>query len=809
MKKPVTRADLHVHSKHSRRPASWVLQKIGAAESYTEPRRLYAALKRNGMDLVTVTDHNVIDACLEIAHLDGTFISEEITTYFPDDKCKIHVLAYGVTEADHGEIGRRRSSVFDLAPYLRRRGIVHAVAHPMYPVNGRLTVDHFEKLLLLFDLFELNGGVDRLQNEVLQAILEGLTPETVASLADRHGIPPAGDAPWRKGVIGGSDDHSGLYMANTFTEMDGKQTVDGFLSALGEAGGRVRGAASCPKSFGHATCSIVYQYFQEAHGIDRWIRDKTLLRFLERALRSHFRSYGSDKKGLFHRKPRPGKDSHVGAASSLLLDRAGKVIQKDFRFYDSIRDGKADVYRLNRTWFRYVNQVADEVIRQFADEILDSVANANFLNVFNLIGGSASVYALLSPYFIGYAMFSGNRQFCNACRRRFMGDGSEEPVDRKMALFTDTFYEINGVATTIQAQISAARKLEKPLTLLTCDAHRPDGDGVLNFKPIGQFSLPEYPELTVFYPPFLQMLDRCYNEGYTHIHAETPGPMGLAALGIARTLGLPFSGTYHTALPQTFRSITGDAGMEETIWRYLAWFYSQMAAVYVPSEATGRDLVGKGVDPGKIRVQKWGVDTKRFHPSKGNGFLSRTRGVSPDSLKLLYVGRVSKEKNLHILVETIRKAAALRDDFVLAVVGDGPYLDEMQRALAGFPAVFTGYLTGEALSQAYASCDIFLFPSTNDTSGNVILEAQASGLPVVVTDRGGPRENLIPEKTGYVVPADDADPFVRCIRRLADDPALLDRMKRAARDYAARRTEEACFRAFWDGYDAPPPITSL
>lgn len=801
MEQQVVRADLHVHSRQSKRPASWILQKIGCAESYTDPRHLYNALKREGMDLVTVTDHNTIDGCLEIAHLEGAFISEEVTTYFPEDKCKIHVLVYGITETIHQEIGRCRQSIFELVSYLRRTGIVHAVAHPMYSVNRRLTPDHFEKLLLLFDIFELSGGVSRYENEVLQMILEGLTPERVAALSERHGITPQGEAPWKKGVVGGSDDHAGLYGANTYTEADGPGTVSGLLAAVAARVGRVRGAASCPKSFGHATCSTIYQFLQDRHGIDRLIADRTLIRFLERALRSQFLFPVPEKRRRFLRRNRRATGVGLGEMPNLLLDRAGEVIQKDFQFYDSIRDVRADAYRLNRIWFRYVNQVTDEIIRHFADECLRSLSNANFLNFFNLIGGFASMYTLMSPYFIGYAMFSDNRRMSRECRRRFSDTGDGGPEDaREMALFTDTFYEINGVATTLQAQLSAAHKLEKPVTLLTCDAEKSDGDHVTNFTPIGKFSLPEYPELTLFYPPFLQMLDRCYNEGYTHIHAETPGPVGLAALAVARILRLPFSGTYHTSLPQTFRSLTGDAGMEDAIWRYLTWFYSQMDAVYAPSEATARELIGKGVNRNRVRVQKWGVDTERFHPGKGNGFLTRRYGLAPDHLKLLYVGRVSKEKNLHVLVEIMRKLAEVRRDITLVVIGDGPYLNEMQRDLDSLPVVFTGYLTGDSLPRAYAACDLFLFPSTNDTSGNVILEAQASGVPVIVTDRGGPMENLIPDKTGYVVPANDADAMVRCICRLADDPARLTAMKEKARSYAARRTEEACFRTFWDGY---------
>ena len=161
--------DLHVHSKYSTRPAKWVLQKLGCHECYTEPQALYRIARERGMSAVTITDHNTIAGCLEIAHLPDTFISEEITTYFPDG-CKIHVLAYNLNEGQHEQIQQARNNIFDLVPYLNDKAIVHSVAHPLWSINNRLTVEHFEQLLLLFKNFELNGGRGELLNQWLQAI---------------------------------------------------------------------------------------------------------------------------------------------------------------------------------------------------------------------------------------------------------------------------------------------------------------------------------------------------------------------------------------------------------------------------------------------------------------------------------------------------------------------------------------------------------------------------------------------------------------------------------------------------------------
>ena len=143
-------------------------------------------------------------------------------------------------------------------------------------------------------------------------------------------------------------------------------------------------------------------------------------------------------------------------------------------------------------------------------------------------------------------------------------------------------------------------------------------------------------------------------------------------------------------------------------------------------------------DPGREDQVLSSRDRHRTIPSlEGNGFYKRFKVIGKE-LKLLYVGRVSKEKNLPRLVEVFKKLAALRTGIRLVVVGEGPYLEEMKQALEGFAATFTGFLDGDDLPQAYASSDIFLFPSTTDTFGNVVLEAEASGIPVVVTDEGPP-----------------------------------------------------------------------
>jgi glycosyltransferase involved in cell wall biosynthesis len=356
---------------------------------------------------------------------------------------------------------------------------------------------------------------------------------------------------------------------------------------------------------------------------------------------------------------------------------------------------------------------------------------------------------------------------------------------------------VNGVALTLQQQVRTAIKTGKQLTIITCDDQsHVQSEGIENFHPVGGYDLPEYPELKLLYPPFMEMLHYCYQRGFTNIHSATPGPIGLAALAIARILKLPLSGTYHTSLPQYARYLTGDPAMEVLMWKYVVWYYDQMDLIFVPSLSTREELVQRGISPEKIHLYPRGVDVERFHPSKKSNGLNDRYGLS-GRVKLLYVGRVSREKNLQLLAEAYRSVHRMEKDVSLVVVGDGPGLEEMKNDLHGTSAVFTGYLRGEELSEVYASCDVLVFPSTTDTFGNVVLEAQASGLPVIVTDSGGPQENLIANKTGLIVPGNEVKLLVQAMRSLIANSERRQEMGREARRYMEDRSFEKCFERSW------------
>ena len=797
--------DLHVHSKFSQRPAEWILQKLDSPESFTEPLDLYRTAMGRGMSHVTITDHNCIDGCLEIADQPHTFLSEEVTTYFPDDKCKLHVLVYDITEDQHLQIQRARPNVFDLVAYLESERIVHALAHPLYSINGKLNVEHFEKALLLFNILELNGARSGEQNACLQALLAGLTPETMADLADTHGIEPVCEEPWKKSLIAGSDDHSSLCIATHHTEVNGALTLSDFFHGVKEGRGRVMGTASTPKGLAHNIYSIAYQYYYGRFNLHRYAHSDTIFTMLDRFLKKEGKGQPRrfSRLNLFLDQRRSRKNPGSGVLN-LFKSEAYKLIGEDPQLSEIFKNGSNGRGDASRKWFSFVNKVSNQVLCRFADHIVDSLSGAQSLNLFNSLGSAGALYAVLAPYFVAYSIFSRDRQFARTVTKRFSNETSRVSGSGKrirVAHFTDTLHEINGVALTLKKQAHMAQRTGKVYTLITCDAsHRANGNGIMNFHPIRAYELPMYPEQKLYYPPFLEMLDFCYDQGFTHIHSATPGPLGLAALAAARILSLPLVGTYHTAIPQYAEYLTRDDSVGSLVWRYIVWYYDQMTNVLVPSQSTADELAHKGVDPAKIKIFPRGVETDLFHPSRKNGCLEKICNGS-NGKRLLYVGRVSREKNLPLLVDVFRDLIRADTGIQLIVVGDGPYRDEMQRETEGMPVVFTGYRHGEELASIYASADLFVFPSTTDTFGNVVLESQAAGTPVVVADLGGPRENMVPGRTGLVVKGNDAKDLFHALTTLLGDPSRLTEMGKAARAYAEGRSFHTAFEEAWDLYE--------
>lgn len=259
------------------------------------------------------------------------------------------------------------------------------------------------------------------------------------------------------------------------------------------------------------------------------------------------------------------------------------------------------------------------------------------------------------------------------------------------------------------------------------------------------------------------------------IHLAVPDLLGQAALAFAQAHGIPAVATYHTRYETYLRHYWYLAPLERWLKRTLRRFYGACREVYVPSESTRDALLADGL---RDNFKPWrrGIDTARFHPGKRSAAWRAALGIGADELVILHVSRLVREKRLDTLTAALKQITVPHRS---VIVGDGPDRGFAEKALPD--AIFTGFQGGEALATAYASSDIFVFPSDSESFGNVTLEAMASGLPCVCADATGSRSLVVAGQTGFLAHADDADEFSRHITALAADPALRTAMGRAGR----------------------------
>lgn len=390
------------------------------------------------------------------------------------------------------------------------------------------------------------------------------------------------------------------------------------------------------------------------------------------------------------------------------------------------------------------------------------------------------------------------------------GVRSSGPFDRllRVALFTDTLGDVNGVSRFIQNVAQQARERGRDLRVFTSTRFRtPDAPNVRNFTPLFAAKMPRYEQLEFAVPPVLRMLRELDARPPDVIHVSTPGPVGMVGWIAARMLGAPVLGVYHTDFPAYVDHLFGDDAFTWITARFMRFFYKPFTSIFTRSVDYTDSLVRLGMERERILPLRPGIDTDTFHiRHRDERVWERVLGPGAHpGVKVLYVGRVSVEKTLPLLAKVWARAharcAAAGVEADLVVVGDGPYRVAMERDLAGTRAHFLGFRHGAELSAIYASSDLFVFPSTTDTLGQVVMEAQSSGLPVLVSDRGGPKEVVAEGRTGHVLDAEDPEVWVEAIVTLVSDRERRRRMGEAAHAAIAPMSMARSFEHFWEAHE--------
>jgi phosphatidylinositol alpha 1,6-mannosyltransferase len=356
----------------------------------------------------------------------------------------------------------------------------------------------------------------------------------------------------------------------------------------------------------------------------------------------------------------------------------------------------------------------------------------------------------------------------------------------RVVYFTESLYPlVDGVSRTLARLFATLER--RGVEFLVFSPFVPDAAVSWRTRvvevPFARFPL--YPDYRVSVPRPRRISAALERFAPDLVHVVSPTPTAVWAQRYARRHSLPVVASFHTHFVSYFRYY-GVPWLEPLGWRLLRWFYGRCDRVYAPSWSIIRELEGQGL--GNLELWSRGIDGERFSPAYRDPALRARIGADADTPVLLLVSRLVKEKDLADLVEVDRILRARGVRFRLALVGDGPMRAELEERLPD--AVFAGHRHGAELAAWYASADVFLFPSTTETLGNVVLEAMASGLPTVVVDRGGPQDLVEPGETGFVARANDVVDLADRAERLLRDPAERERMAAAAHAAAAERDWE-------------------
>ncbi len=755
--RPTVRADLHVHSLYSKHPSEWVLQRLGASESYTPVETVYRLAKDKGNAFVTLTDHNSIDGALELCrlHPEDCFVSTEATAYFPEDGCKVHILCYDITIEQFSAIQRARDNIYNLRDYLRQANIPCSVAHATYSVNNRLTLEHIEKLIVLFDVFEgINGTRGLASNRLLQQVLGNLTAGDIDRLSAKHHLDPWSADSWIKGQTGGSDDHAGLFAGYTWTRAEA-DSKEGFLDAIRNKRTTPGGRYGDYKALAYGIYKIASEHMRRKHSLSSGLSG-----LLASIL---FQENGPGLRERFFLRKLGLRRSVRDQIMSRFLNGLWKITQNAAQFGPDWQITHA---------YNALGNLLDDFTASIAKGIEEGIRGETSHDLLQYLSAAVPAILFATPFVSTLRHLNKNR----ALNEQLIEAFRLKPEDsaKQVLWFSDTIADLNGVSVTMRELAENAAKEKAPLRIVGCptrsEAKLPIAGQMLCLPCVYEVTPSFYNAHTLRMPSLLRALDLIAEARPDKIVLSTPGPVGLTGYLAARLLGIPCEGVFHTDFSKQAQEVIGDAQVIHAIGQYVNWFYAHLDRVYVPSQSYMTKLADQGLDRARMRLFRRGLNPSYRLVSECHIQEARTAWFQEGSVTLLYTGRLGKEKNLDLLVSVFEQLRSGGLPVRLVLAGEGPERKTLENRLAvhGGRVRFTGRLDHERLKSLYHLSDIFLFPSETDTFGMSVLEAQTFGLPALVSRCGGPQEIIVDGKTGYALEVSKAEQWVTTCRSLAE-----------------------------------------
>ncbi|WP_282939553.1 glycosyltransferase family 1 protein [Paenibacillus sp. RC67] len=370
----------------------------------------------------------------------------------------------------------------------------------------------------------------------------------------------------------------------------------------------------------------------------------------------------------------------------------------------------------------------------------------------------------------------------------------------RIALFTDTFLpDVNGVAKTLGRWV---KFLESKGAECKVFAPCGEAEAYSHTKMVERYySIPFllYPECRLAIPNPIHLNKTLKAFMPDLIHVATPFNLGLTGLHFAKRNSVPLVASYHTHFDQ-YLSFYKLQWMEPMLWKYLLWFHQDCQRIYVPSRSTLLHLQKKGLQ--HLEIWSRGVETSRFHPIVDKERIVQQYGIQPRKFVILFVGRLAPEKSVDVVMETyFALPEPIRSASQLVITGDGPLYRPLLEQYEHQPDVtFTGFKQGQELSELYAAADLFLFPSETETFGNVVLEAMASGTPVIGSDAGGVKDIIEHGHTGILCPPGDIPQFVHAVELLYHNSVYRSQLSAAGRVYSLQQSWDHIFAGLYESY---------
>src|SRR6478735_1367599 len=554
--------------------------------------------------------------------------------------------------------------------------------------------------------------------------------------------------------VGGTDDHAGVDIGRTWSETPFAATPEEYLALVRAGRVEAHGEQGSAAKWAHAAMALAVRAL--GRGDSTVAPDPSaVLRMVERVMTEGDARSGQMAADLCPEDGRALLRAWLDAVDLRLSERDLLALLQSDGFSHAALERRA-----RRCHERGLERAVARAIA--APGELDAAAEDVF---------TACVAAI--PY-APAAAFLG-REKSKLARR----DG--EPL--RVALVADGIGSMHGVTHTLD-EIRERGVPGFEVEVIGTDPHVDR-----RLSAVAEVDVPFYAGMQVGVPSLPAVVEALSEGRYDVLHVCAPGPAGVASALIGRVLGLPIAGSYHTELSAYTALRSGDAKLGFVMEAALSAFYGGCDVVLSPSRVSDERLLSMGVEA----VGRWdrGVDVERFSPAL------RTRDAD-GRVRVLYAGRLTKEKGVDLLADAFLAARARDPRLELVLAGGGAEEDAL-RARLGAAATFLGWLEGDALARTYADADLFLFCSQTDTFGQVVLEAQASGLPVVAVDAGGPSELIACGRSGVLCPP-RTSALADAVAGLAAHPSSCRRLATGGIAAVRTRTWEASLAALGAGW---------